>query len=454
MMQDVRAAERSALAGRSHRRGDQAPIERKALVTGTRSPLSGHAGACGVSRHAVVTPTTGSPPRISDISRRLGFFWLRASSPRLGGGRRAAPRLRGRLADTRGSRGLGRLGSRWAARAAGRLAGREGIQAGCPGARPRRGEPPDAVRTALGYPALREELQTLMSRIGVEVARPDPDHVGTSHAFDLVVRAMSGRRPVLVEDPGYYNLYGFYRFHAPDLIGVRGERTDRTSTPCAPRRSRPWRGSSSPRRRCRIPPARTPRAGRPPAARRRATSPTLVEDDTYCDLDPAEGPNWPRSISWNAYLCAELLQDPLREPACRLHPRKCRARGSTLRECEVLAASRPRIRREARLSAAGGRPLRTLPPARAKPYRRGAASALRLLNGASMRVFGNRARQFPVGALPLDRRRQAPLGARPQPGRHPRRRDVFRANLEPSPGCASTSPLRRSATGEIPQSDS
>jgi DNA-binding transcriptional MocR family regulator len=159
-----------------------------------------------------------------------------------------------------------------------------------------RGEPRHLIRYGkpLGYPPLREELQLLMSRIGVDL---DQDQilttVGTSHAFDLVVRTLV--RPgdaVLVEDPGYYNLFGFLRFHGARLIGVprRADGPDVAALRvlAAQHGAKIFFTQSA---------LQNPTGSdtSPPVAFRlleaaRDLDLTLVEDDTYCDLDPAPGP--------------------------------------------------------------------------------------------------------------------------------------------------------------------
>ena len=73
-----------------------------------------------------------------------------------------------------------------------------------------------------GYPPLRQQLQLKLSELGI--AAP-PDQIvltcGTSQALDLVIKRMV--RPgdaVLVDDPGYYNVFGYLRTHGVKLLGV------------------------------------------------------------------------------------------------------------------------------------------------------------------------------------------------------------------------------------------
>jgi DNA-binding transcriptional MocR family regulator len=159
-----------------------------------------------------------------------------------------------------------------------------------------RGEPSHLTRYGkpLGYPALRHELQRLLSHLGIDAGL---DQIlttnGTSHAFDLVARSLI--RPgeaVLVEDPGYYNLFGFLRFHGARLIGVPrlidGPDVDALRTLAAEHGAKLFFTQSA---------LQNPTGSdtSPAVAHRllQAASDldlTLVEDDTYCDVDPAPGP--------------------------------------------------------------------------------------------------------------------------------------------------------------------
>jgi DNA-binding transcriptional MocR family regulator len=92
-----------------------------------------------------------------------------------------------------------------------------------------RGEPSHLLRYGrpLGYLPLRKELASLLDRLGIEA---ETDQLlttnGSSHAFDLIIRTLlRPGMPALVEDPGYYNLFGFLRSQGVRLIGVP-RRTD------------------------------------------------------------------------------------------------------------------------------------------------------------------------------------------------------------------------------------
>ena len=73
-----------------------------------------------------------------------------------------------------------------------------------------------------GYPPLREQLSRMLAALGVAA---DAGQIlltsGTSQALDLVIRYFL--RPgdaVLVDDPGYYNLYGSLRLHGVRMLAV------------------------------------------------------------------------------------------------------------------------------------------------------------------------------------------------------------------------------------------
>ncbi|HEX5128062.1 MAG TPA: PLP-dependent aminotransferase family protein [Rhodocyclaceae bacterium] len=78
----------------------------------------------------------------------------------------------------------------------------------------------------LGYRPLREQLRVILSAHGIE-AHPDQILLthGATQALDIVARYMI--RPgdtVLVDDPGYFNLFGALRLLGAHLVGVpRGE---------------------------------------------------------------------------------------------------------------------------------------------------------------------------------------------------------------------------------------
>ncbi len=73
-----------------------------------------------------------------------------------------------------------------------------------------------------GYLPLRDQLQLGLRGTGIEA---DPEQIvlthGSSHAFDLIIRRfLQPGDTVLVEDPGYYNLFGYLRHCGMRLVGV------------------------------------------------------------------------------------------------------------------------------------------------------------------------------------------------------------------------------------------
>jgi len=73
-----------------------------------------------------------------------------------------------------------------------------------------------------GYPPLRQQLQIKLSELGI--AAPPEQIVlthGTSQALDLVIkRFVKPGDTVLVDDPGYYNVFGYLRTYGARLLGV------------------------------------------------------------------------------------------------------------------------------------------------------------------------------------------------------------------------------------------
>lgn len=73
-----------------------------------------------------------------------------------------------------------------------------------------------------GYPPLREHLVLLLSELGIAATASQIvlTH-GTSQALDLITRHfIKPGDAVLVDDPGYYNLFGNLRLHGAKLLGV------------------------------------------------------------------------------------------------------------------------------------------------------------------------------------------------------------------------------------------
>jgi DNA-binding transcriptional MocR family regulator len=145
-----------------------------------------------------------------------------------------------------------------------------------------------------GYPPLRQQLQLKLSELGI--AAPPEQIVlthGTSQALDLVIKRFV--RPgdsVLVDDPGYYNVFGYLRTYGARLLGVPrnadgpdvGE-LKRLATEHRPKvyftqtvMQNPTGTDMSPAVMYRVLQASE------------ELDLTIIEDDTYCDLQTAPSP--------------------------------------------------------------------------------------------------------------------------------------------------------------------
>ena len=76
--------------------------------------------------------------------------------------------------------------------------------------------------TKLGFPPLREFLSRRLADLGIGAA---PQQIlltaGATHAFDLIIRYLvSPGDPVLVDDPGYFNLFGHLKLAGARLLPV------------------------------------------------------------------------------------------------------------------------------------------------------------------------------------------------------------------------------------------
>jgi len=416
-------------------------VDRKALVSGTRLPsIRTMAQACGASRHAVVD----AYDRLADrgyLTARPGSGFYVAE-----GHRRPAPRPQSD--DHRGyevawlirevleaSDDWLKIGGPWlpddwmdvgtlqqAVRSLGRGEASHLTRYGRP----------------LGYPALRQELQRLLSQLGIEAGL---DQIlttnGTSQAFDLVARSLI--RPgdaVLVEDPGYYNLFGFLRFHGAKLIGVprlidgpdvaalqmlateHGAKLFFTQSAL----QNPTGSDTSPAVAHRLLQAA------------RDLDLTLVEDDTYCDVDPAPGPRLATLDQLERVIYVRSFSKTLSGSLRVGFVAASRERIDRLANIKVLSAistSQFAEKLVCRLLVDGhhGRYLRRVQGRIAQAR----SSALSLLRGAGMEVFVEpRGANFLWARFPgIDDAKQLAERARDQ-GVILGIGDVFRPNLEPS----------------------
>lgn len=87
----------------------------------------------------------------------------------------------------------------------------------------RRQDPPESYGSPYGYLPLRQRLALTLAERSIAA---DPDRIlmtsGANHALDLIIRQLvAADEPVLVDDPGYYPLFGKLRLARARLIGVR-----------------------------------------------------------------------------------------------------------------------------------------------------------------------------------------------------------------------------------------
>ncbi len=145
-----------------------------------------------------------------------------------------------------------------------------------------------------GYLPLRDQLQTGLREIGIEAS---PEQIvltnGSSHAFELLIRKfLQPGDTVLVEDPGYYNLFGYLRLCGINLVGVprRADGPDIAALRAAAARHRPKlffvQSALQNPTGTDIPPQGLYRILQAAAE----FDFRIVEDDTYGDLSLASGP--------------------------------------------------------------------------------------------------------------------------------------------------------------------
>ncbi len=122
--------------------------------------------------------------------------------------------------------------------------------------------------TPLGLPALRQHIQKRLRLIDIHV---DPEQIltttGASHALDLLVRTLL--KPgdvVVVENPGYYNLFNLLKFHGVKMLGVPRTRHGRTPPRWRRSSARTSRSSFSPTACTTTPPAPASALSGPPRA--------------------------------------------------------------------------------------------------------------------------------------------------------------------------------------------
>ena len=174
-----------------------------------------------------------------------------------------------------------------------------------------------------GYLPLREHLALTLADIGIAAS---PAQIlltqGTSQALDLVMRyLLQPGDCALVDDPGYYNMFGNLRMHGVEMLAVprRPDGPDLAALEAlaAARRPKvyftqsamqnPTGSSTSPHVAFRL--------------LRAAESHdfTIVEDDIFCDLQSAKPPRTRDARpAQSRHLCEELLEDPVGKSARRI----------------------------------------------------------------------------------------------------------------------------------------
>jgi DNA-binding transcriptional MocR family regulator len=272
------------------------------LPTGARLPsVRGFAGAAGVSRHAVVEAYDRLQAEGYVVSRRgAGFFVAE------GRRRRADPiePERQRAYDVawlirevlEADETWLKVGGPWLPESWLDL---EALQSTIRGLG--RGEDVSHLTRygpPLGYLPLRQQLRQLAAELGIEApAGQLLTTAGGSHALDLVVRQFV--RPgdaVLVEDPGYYNLFGYLRFTGARLLGVprREDGPDVAALRALAAEHRPRLFFTQSALQNPTGSTTSPAVAYRLLEAARDFDLTLIEDDTYADLDPSP---WPRLAS-------------------------------------------------------------------------------------------------------------------------------------------------------------
>ena len=270
----------------------QADIDWRVLLPGARLPsIRDFAKQCGVSRHSVVAAYDRLVARGSVTSRPgSGFYVAQHGRTELALGAPAPRRfevawlIRQVLED--GSDIL-KVGGPWlpddwldlksiqsVVRALGRESGSHLLHYGHP----------------LGYLPLRQQLQLMLSELGIAAV---PEQIvlthGTSQALELATRfLLKPGDHALADDPGYYNLYAFLRNYGVKLLGVprtnAGPDVEALRKLAAAHRPKAYFTQTVMQN-----PTGTDMS---PAVMYRVLQASeefnfkIVEDDTYCDLEP------------------------------------------------------------------------------------------------------------------------------------------------------------------------
>ncbi|HEX5393667.1 MAG TPA: PLP-dependent aminotransferase family protein [Rhodocyclaceae bacterium] len=145
-----------------------------------------------------------------------------------------------------------------------------------------------------GYAPLRSQIALRLGQVGIPASE---DHIlttfGATHAFDLICRGLlNAGDTVAVEEPGYFGLYAQLRAHGIKLVGVprlaNGPDVEVLDRVCATYRPKMFFTQTL---------LHNPTGGSTDAATifrlldlARQHQLTIVEDDVYGDLHPAQNP--------------------------------------------------------------------------------------------------------------------------------------------------------------------
>ena len=260
-----------------------------------------------------------------------------------------------------------------------------------------------------GYLPLREHLALMLAALGI-TAHPGQILLtqGTSQALELVIRyLLKPGDAALVDDPGYYNMFGNLRLQGVEMLAVPrnpdGPDVAILEKLAAAHRPKVYFTQSVMQN-----PTGTdmsPHVAFKVLQAAERHNFTVVEDDIFCDLQVEDDaaardarPAQPRD------LCAQLFQDAVGQPARRFHRLRAGHRQRARRHQDADQHHHIAIHRAARLSDAGGRPLPQIPVAPARAAGRGAPQCrARLRAHRAGAVRGARGRHVRLGAIPAYR---------------------------------------------------
>jgi DNA-binding transcriptional MocR family regulator len=267
-----------------------------------------------------------------------------------------------------------------------------------------------------GYLPLREHLALLLSQIGV-TAHPSQVLLtqGTSQALELVIRYLTkAGDSVLVDDPGYYNMFGNLRLHGVHLLSVPRnpdgpdvEALEKLAAAHHPKAyftqsvmQNPTGGDMSPHVAFRV----------LQAAERHNF--VVVEDDIFCDLQVKPTPRLATLDQLNRVIYVRSFSKTL-SGSLRVGFIACaQLLAAELADIKMLTSiTTSQFYRAADLSHSGGRPLSQIPFTPPRTARRGTRSDHAGIRAHRSGVIRRACRGYvPVGPVP-GRRRLPSVGA-------------------------------------------